>query len=461
MAELLEPFPYQHVGAAYLAGKTQALLADEMGLGKSCQAILAADMIGATDILVFCPANVRINWSREFERFSPMDHQCKVLLTGKDVVPAVGVVICSYDLAVNPKILVQLKRRRWCVMVLDEVQLLKSRSAQRTKAIYGHNIKSPGLAACTDRIWRLTGTPAPNDASELYTHLKSAGIVTDQYWDFVYRYCTGFDSDYGFRITGHKNTDELKQLLSRFMLRRKKDDVMQELPPITYQEVTVERSQVDLDTLFFEQMRGKTKTEFFNELKAADTVLRAALETIRGGNEKTPAVDKLKVLESMAKSLVTLRRYIGMAKLPAVCDILAEELAADSTLKIVVFAVHRDVIEGARLKLAKYGAVTLYGGTDPKKKALNVDKFMNDAKCRVFIGNVQAAGVGITLTSSCEVAFLEADWVPASNAQAAMRCHRIGQAKPVRVRYFSCEGSVDEQIQKTLLRKSRELTKLF
>jgi SWI/SNF-related matrix-associated actin-dependent regulator 1 of chromatin subfamily A len=459
--ELLEAFPYQKEGAVFLAGKTQALLGDEMGLGKSCQAILAADIIGASNILVFCPANVRVNWSREFARFSPMDRPCTVLLTGRDKVPASGVVICSYDLAVNPAILKQLKARQWCVIVPDEAHFLKNRSAARTKAIYGHNVKSPGLAAHTDRIWRLSGTPAPNDASELWTHLKSAGVVTEAFWDFTFRFCTGFDSDYGFKITGHKNTEELKQLLAQFMLRRKKDDVMKELPAITYQEVTVERSKVELDIIFFEAMRGKTLPEFLGEIKQADTVLRAALETIREKNVATPTNDKLKVLESMAKSLVTLRRYIGMAKVPSVCDILAEELESKQVDKVVIFAVHRDVIEGARLKLAKYGAVTLYGGTDPKKKQQNVDKFMNDPKCRVFIGNVQAAGTGITLTSSCEVAFLEADWVPSNNAQAAMRCHRIGQTRPVRVRYFSCEGSVDEQVQATLLRKSRELTKIF
>ncbi|HEX3141917.1 MAG TPA: DEAD/DEAH box helicase [Rhizobacter sp.] len=452
-------YPYQEIGAEFLAATPQALLADRMGLGKSAQVIRAADNLGLDSLLIFCPANVKINWQREWARFSPMDRPCTVLMTGRDKVPAEGVVICSYDLGANEKILAQLKRRRWQAIVLDECHFLKSRSAQRTKSIYGSSVRSPGLAAHTDRIWRLSGTPAPNDASELWTHLKSAGVITDAYYDFVYKFCTGYDSDFGFRITGHKNVPELKQLLGTFMLQRKVEDVMPQLPPIQYSEVTVARSKVELDITFFEQMRGRSLPEFLNEIKTADTTLRNALAQIKP--EGTPLQDRVALLTTMAKSLVTLRRYIGMAKLPNVCDILAEELASNQVEKVVVFAVHRDVIEGARLKLAKFGAVTLYGGTDPKKKQLNVDKFMNDPKCRVFIGNVQAAGTGITLTSACEVAFLEADWVPSNNAQAAMRCHRIGQTKPVRVRYFSCEGSVDEQVQQTLLRKSRELTKIF
>ncbi|MEI7652610.1 MAG: SNF2-related protein, partial [Verrucomicrobiota bacterium] len=110
----------------------QALLADEMGLGKSCQTILAADMIGARDILVVCPASVRVNWEREFERFSPMYRPCTVLMSGKDKLPAGGVVICSYDMLQSFNHL--LKARQWDVLVLDEAHYLKERSAQRTRA---------------------------------------------------------------------------------------------------------------------------------------------------------------------------------------------------------------------------------------------------------------------------------------------------------------------------------------
>ena len=106
------------------------------------------------------------------------------------------------------------------------------------------------------------------------------------------------------------------------------------------------------------------------------------------------------------------------------------------------------------------GAVTLYGGTNADTRQKNIDKFQNNPKCRVFIGNIQAAGTGITLTAAHEVAFIEADWVPANNAQAAMRCHRIGQTKPVRVRFFSCAGSVDEDVMNTLRRKAYELSRL-
>lgn len=457
MPDLETPFPYQVVGAEWLAPRAQALLADDMGLGKSCQAIRACDIRGFKDVLIVCPAAVRINWEREFEKFSPLDRPCAVISSGADKVPSHGVVIVSYDLLVTHAH--KFKTQDWDALIIDEAHFIKERSAKRTKAIYGRGSNFPGIAAKAKCVWRLTGTPAPNDASELWTHLKSAGVISDPYWDFTFRYCSGFNSDYGYKITGHKNVDELKALLSQFMLRRTKEQVMSELPPIRYQQITVERSAVDLDLVFYEQMRCKTTEQFFDELKVADTTLRQALNTVSDSHQ--PNEDRLGILESFGPSLVTLRRYIGMAKLPAICDILAEELKADPTMKVVLFGVHQCVIEGARAKLAKFGATTLYGLTPPIKRQRNIDKFMRDPKCRVFVGNIQAAGTGITLTSACEVVFLEQDWVPSANAQAAMRCHRIGQTRPVRVRVFALAKSVDEQVQLTLRRKAQELTKIF
>lgn len=450
--DLETPFPYQLIGAGFLKAHPQALLADEMGLGKSCQAVLGCDLVGAKKILVICPGVARINWSREFARFSPFDHVCQVVLTGKDSVQATGpiVTIISFDL-VAPHA-ATLARTNWDVLIIDEAHYLKERSTKRTKLIYG----ASGVAKSSARVWRLTGTPAPNDFSELYTHLKSAGIVTESFWDFTFRYCTGFNAGFGFKITGSKNVDELRALLDRFMLRRKKKDVMTELPPLTFQEVVVDKSNVDLDPYFIDQTRGKTATDFFNDLKVADQTLRQALKAVANSGAK---VDVLTALSG--GSMITLRRFIGLAKLPKIMEILAEELATTAVDKIVLFAVHKDVIENARVALQKFGPVTLYGGTPQAKRQANIDRFQTDPKCRVFIGNVEAAGTAITLTKAHEVAFLEMDWTPARNAQAAMRCHRIGQENPVRVRAFSLAGSVDEEVMKTLLRKTRELAKIF
>lgn len=453
------PFPYQVDGAAFLAATPQALLADEMGLGKSAQVILGCDLVGAFDILIVCPAAVRINWDREFYRFSPMDRPSNLILTGKDK-PKRGVNIVSYDLlASNEKLRKQLMACQWDVLCLDEAHYLKERTAKRTKALYGHN-KHPGIMHSAKRVWRLSGTPMPNNASELFTHLKSAGVVNQPYWDFVYEFCAGFEGDFGYKITGVKNAPKLKGLMAQFMLRRKKDEVMTQLPPIVFQNVTVERSEVELDPWFYENWRPIGIPAFLQNMKDIDQSLKTALSTIKQGHHHNND-DSIALLESFSKSTSTLRRYIGLAKLNKVLDIIEEELESKAIDKIVIFAMHQQVIELTRTRFRKFGAVTLYGGTPTAKRQQNIDSFQNNPRTRVFIGQVVAAGTGITLTSAHEVAFIEADWVPANNAQAAMRCHRVGQTKPVRVRFFTCAGSVDEDVMRVLVHKTREIAKIM
>ena len=123
----------------------------------------------------------------------------------------------------------------------------------------------------------------PNNASELYTHLKSADLEHRNYWDYVFEFCDGFDSGYGYNITGTKNVPKLKRLLGQMMLRRKKEEVMQELPPIRFQEITVPRSKVDLDPWFLENwypLPGK-QGQFVRELEEMDKSLKQTILTVK------------------------------------------------------------------------------------------------------------------------------------------------------------------------------------
>ena len=163
-----------------------------------------------------------------------------LLLTKADRPLPHAVNVVSYDLvAINDDLKKTLIKMRWDVLILDEAHYLKERTAKRTKAIYGFR-QWPGIQSSAERVWRLTGTPMPNNASELYTHLKSADLEHRNYWDYVFEFCDGFDSGYGYNITGTKNVPKLKRLLGQMMLRRKKEEVMQELPPIRFQEITVQ-----------------------------------------------------------------------------------------------------------------------------------------------------------------------------------------------------------------------------
>jgi SWI/SNF-related matrix-associated actin-dependent regulator 1 of chromatin subfamily A len=291
--------------------------------------------------------------------------------------------------------------------------------------------------------------------------LKKAEIFNESYWVFLDMYTTGRVTDYGYIPTGTKNANKLKTLLAKFMLRRKKDDVMKDLPPISFCDVAIERSSVDLHPYFSSEINVTgDATTFLAQLKNSSLALKSALDSICT-TQKTQLKDILSLLQGLEVSQATLRRYIGMAKVPTFCELISAELDDNPKMKIVIFAVHKSVIESISKMLAKYKPVTLNGSTATEKRQANIDKFQNDPVCRVFIGNIKAAGTGITLTTASEVAFIEASYTPADNAQAAMRCHRIGQTKHVRVRFFACAGSDDELIMNVLRRKTAELAKIF
>lgn len=456
--EKFELFPYQVEGAKWLSTRRTAILADEMGLGKSCQAITAADLAQAKNVLVLCPASARVNWVREFEKFSnyPPENSPRsftVLFDRKTEILPGNSAVASYDIAAACP---EKFSRPWDLMILDEVHFLKSAEAKRTHAVLGKE----GIVRHAARIWAITGTPAPNNASELWPLLFTFGVTTLSFEKWVERFCNSYSYQGRRQISGTKmsRVGEVKALLKPHMLRRMKDEVMKELPPIFFQQMFVEPGivEIELEASFTHWIYPEDrKQELFDKLKKEEELVEATIGHAGLGREGMMA------LEALATSVSTLRRYIGLQKVPPVAEMIADELERNAYEKVVIFAIHRDVIEGLRTRLAKFGAVTLYGGTEPDKRHRNIQRFQTNPKCRVFIGNITAAGTAITLTAAHNVVFVEQDWVPGNNAQAAMRCHRIGQKKPVTVRFVGVADSIDEHIAETLRRKVKELTALI
>jgi SNF2 family DNA or RNA helicase len=450
--DLAELEPYQLEGAAFLASRKDAFLADEPGVGKSAQAVRACDLVGARNILVLVPASVRVNWLREFEKFSPLDRAGVSLMDGKAHPGPDGVTVCSYDLLANKKLRQSLAVRQWDVLILDEAHLLKTRTSGRTKAVYGRRCDSVnGLAERAAFRWRLSGTPAPNHVDELWTHLRSAGVWPDNYHNYVATFCTGFTSDFGFRITGTKNAQRLKTLLTDFMLRRKKADVIPTLPPIEFEHRELEPSIVD-DEMHFQEFGLNPRNEVHREL-AAQNALLAPLRQ-RDGDAVLDA------LRQMATSAGTLRKYIGLSKVPAYLDVVRPELRERRYEKILIGAWHTDVLQWLQRELKEFGAILLYGGTPADKRQHMLDKFRGNRTCRVLLCQVKV-GIGFNATAAYRVDILEPSWVPAENKQFIDRVHRKGQDGAVTARFFGCGRSVDADITRALANKARELAKVF
>lgn len=323
----------------------------------------------------------------------------------------------------------------------------KKTSGYRTKAIYGFGKRFPGLITKATRTWRLTGTPAPNHAGELWTHVKSAGLTDLPYWDWVYKFCEGFDAEHGFRFTKHKNIPELQAILAPFMLRRTKAEVQPNLKEPMFETITVPRSDAAMAPEFLTMIP---------QIAQADEQLQEALSS---GDPDA----QLQILESMASSLASLRRYTLMSKLPAIAEQIIEDLTAGGIQKLTIFGIHKIGIKWLAEKLKPFGPVVIDGDTPAAKRQPNIDRFQRDPNCRAILGNIAAMGTGVDgLQNVCDEAiFCEQDWVPSSNAQAIMRLCRIGQKNPVRARIFSLYGSVDERVQDVLTAKVRELAKIL
>lgn len=422
----MQLFPYQVEGAAFLARVKRGLLADEMGLGKSAQAITAANQLlyGVPgQVNVICPASLVENWKREIDRFAPNRtwHSS----------------IVSYDRAARG----QIDPESCDVLILDEAHYLKNPKAKRTKAIFGDKCDGAGgLVSRAAHVFCLTGTPTPNNPSELWPMLRAVmpdSIRRDTgkpfaFWPFIERYCVTRDTGFGITIVRGKNLPELKERISPFILRRKKDEVLKDLPPIRF------------DTLALE---GKMPA-FGPEAIEMQAQLWEAFQN-----------DGVKGLKAIAPHVAQLRRVTGLAKAPAAADWIADFLEG-SDRKLVVFAHHRDVIGSLTTALDGHSFVTLTGDDSSEERQEAVDAFQN-GDARVFIGQIQAAGTGLTLTASSDVLFVESSWTPSDNQQAAMRVHRIGQRNACLVRFAMLAGSIDEDIQRAVMRKTTDIAKLF
>lgn len=448
-------FPYQHLGIDFLVAKRQALLADEPGLGKTTQAIHGLDRIHAINNIIVCPSVARINWQREFEMWSGLKRDYQILYKLSDRPIPGRTVICSFDYASeNSSHLAQIK---WDAMVIDEAHFIKEPTSKRTAAIMG--VK--GFAHSAKRQWLLTGTPAPNHPGELWVILYTFQVTKLSYNDFIKRYCHLRPTPHGVRITGARmeNIPELRAQLDKIMLRRLKKDVMSQLPSISYSHTLVEPGPVDVEILpsFAEYFIPTDKRE---KLMA---VLEKEAEILRVMMKNTDNNDDTKQmgLVSINRSVSTIRRYLGLQKVAPTIEIIKGHFRNSNMQKLVIFAIHQDVIEGLRAGLREFNPVVLFGGTSPDKRQKNIDRFQKDPKCKIFIGNILAAGTAITLTAAHNVVFVEQDWVPGNNAQAVMRVHRIGQENKVFVRFILVDGTLDAKIGFILKKKVRELTRLL
>lgn len=435
----LDLFPYQEEGAGFLALRDRAALYDEMGIGKSAQAIRALDKVGARRIVIVCPAAVREVWKGEFTKFARIQRR---IIKGKDIQDLntwlrgkADVLLLSYEMAVK-----WVKRLGGDVIdaiVFDESHYMKNEDSARTRALLGTKCDGvDGLAAWGARVWFLTGTPNPNDAADIWSMARFCQGTQLSKKVFCNRYYKAKVGSYSLSHSPRKEMlDELKQVIASFSIRRTKKDVGLQLPPIWLTTTTVDGDTAEIRSL----------------LREHPGMEAAVIEAVEKGG--------LSFLD--AQHIGTLRRLVGEAKAPAFADMLLEELRSGFE-KVVVFGIHTralDFIQG-RLEGAEVASCRFDGGTNERDRAEAVRAFQSDPGCRVFIGNIRAAGTGLTLTAASDVVMFESDWSPAGNAQALMRVHRIGQERSVHARFISLANSIDEHVSAVVARKTAAIAQI-
>jgi SWI/SNF-related matrix-associated actin-dependent regulator of chromatin subfamily A-like protein 1 len=437
----LDYLPYQRAGIAYAAPRKDTLIGDEMGLGKTIQ---AAGVINASPsirkVLVVCPASLKINWERELRKWLVRPLTIGVANGGW---PMTDVVIVNYD--VLRKFDAEIKGVDWDLATFDEAHYAKNAKAQRTQAIFGKwDADSKSWKVAPIRAARrlfLTGTPILNRPKELWTivHALDRQGLGANWRGFHVRYCAGHQTRHGWDIDGASNLSELNsKLRAAFMIRRLKSEVLTELPAKRRQVIVLEPSK-----------KARALIERQNALAERVTKAKEALQASKASEDPKAFEAAVAALEDASgaafEEMSALRHEIALAKLPQVIEHVRDALEG-SEGKIIVFAHHRDVVDALAKEFADVGAVKLMGGDSADAKQSAVDRFQTDPSCRMFVGSIKAAGVGITLTAATHVVFAEQDWTPGWNQQAEDRAHRIGQRESVLIQYVVLDGSLDAHI---------------
>lgn len=406
---------YQEKGVAELLDKLVknkshgALLADEMGLGKTCTAIETANRLKPRSVLIVCPASLTLNWKRELEIWSRLPFEAEVI---------------SYGKLVNG----HQKGEAYDLIIFDESHFLKSAKAKRTKASFA--------LKANYRLF-LTGTPIPNKPIEAYNVLKALGLKLS-FVQYGYRYCAGREvwvpTKHGRKkvkdFNGASNLDELNAALRKsIMVRRTKAETLTELPAKIRQVVAMKFSSGE---------SAAFRRRFASLDEAADIL------------DEVTRVPFNEIAEE--------RHNVALHKLPFVLHFI-DDLLESGVEKLVVFAHHRDIVEA--IANAGPDRTILYGGMSAKEKDAVVESFQH-GPARVFVGNILAAGVGLTLTAASVCVMAEETWVPGDLTQAEDRLHRFGQKDIVQIYHIVADGSLDARIVKALIQKQQvieEITK--
>ena len=416
------PLNHQKDAIEKLAGSRRFILADDMGLGKTTATIIAALETGSKKILIICPASLKINWQREIENYTD---RSVYISEGKKFSTDEDFTIINYDILKNfydPKNIQEslIYKSNFDLVILDEAHMISNPQAQRTKIInsFVKDIK---------RVWLLTGTPMTSRPMNYFNLLSIIESPVAQNWmAYAIRYCQGYQFMAGKRkiwnVQGASNLEELRDRTSKQMLRRLKEDVL-DLP-----DKIISPIYLRLRSKEYEEVVGEYYDWFDN----------------KSGESSSLTIQFSKLMK--------VRKIIANEKIKHTIEFV--ENIIEQGKKVIIFTNFTDTLQMIHNHFGKQ-SVYLDGSCSKPQRQYAVDQFQENDKIKLFIGNLKAAGVGLTLTAAEVVIMNDLSFVPAEHAQAEDRAYRYGQKNNVLVYYPLFENTIEGAIYDILTRKKQ------
>jgi SWI/SNF-related matrix-associated actin-dependent regulator 1 of chromatin subfamily A len=416
------PLEHQKEAIQKLLENKKFILADDMGLGKTTSTIIGALESGSKKILIICPATLKINWKREIENYSD---RSIFIAESKNFSTEHDFVIANYDIIKNfhdPKNKEEslILNSKFDLVIVDEAHYIKNATAQRTKLIND-------LVKNTERLWLLTGTPMTSRPMDYFNLLSLVDSPVSKNWmAYAIRYCAGYQFKVGNRkvwnITGASNLEELRERTSGTILRRLKENVL-DLP-----DKIITPVYLKLKSKAYEDVMG----EYYDWY------------------DKNP--EESKSLTVQFSKLTKVRQIIADEKIHQTIEI-AENIIEQGK-KVIIFCNFTDSLNKILEHFGKI-AVKLDGSMSQHERQFSVDQFQENEKIKVFVGNIKAAGTGITLTAGEAAIFNDLSFLPSDHAQAEDRSYRYGQKNNVLVYYPIFENSIEGIIYDILNNKKQ------
>ena len=424
-------YPYQAVGTLFLAFTERALLADDMGLGKTAMSVAAAKLLqewhGIERVLVVTPASVKLQWGREIERFTDESY---VVVRGnkakreQQYAQSAFFTVTNYELVLRD--LDHIHALQPDLVILDEAQRIKNWRAKTSQAI--KELTQPFAFV-------LTGTPLENRLEELYSIVE---FLDDKLlgppWQFMAQHI--IKDEWG-GIIGYKDLEGVRRAIAPILLRRRKADVLQDLPERIDNDFWLEldTEQERLYRPLEKQLAELLRAPEWNSQQSA--VALSLLTHLREAATAAQLVDPDVVSSSKLREL------------PA----LVEEIASEGH-KMLIFSQWERMTRHAQDALSKLQlkSVRLHGGLGIRARERIIDQFMTDPETMVFI-STDAGGLGLNLQAASFVINLDLPWNPARIEQRIGRAHRIGQTNPVNVINIIAANTVEQRVLDVLYHK--------